>query len=152
MRKVLILIAAAALLCTAAPVMAADWEFYGIALFRTFWERDSKEVDTGGTNLAGNTESDSDLIWGRQHNVEFGATVQAGDIGGKVAIRPLESHQANDPGGGSGFDGGDFKELYGTWDFGMGELLLGKTLGPLNFFPSNQVYYDNAGLVHGVRP
>jgi hypothetical protein len=58
MRKVLILIAAAALLCTAVPAMAADWEFFGIANIRTQWRsadqesRDNTQVVNPATGVA----------------------------------------------------------------------------------------------------
>jgi hypothetical protein len=149
MRKVLILIAAAALLCTAAPAMAADWEFFGIANIRTQW-MSGNDRSKDGTQLGApeannddivNILSDDDLQWGRMLTGAIGATVQAGDIGGKFNIRVLEGT------GEVNTTPGNFTELYGTWNFGPGELLVGKTLTPINFFPSAQVSLDDFGLV-----
>jgi len=146
MRKVLILIAAAALLCTAVPAMAADWEFFGIANIRTQWRsadqesRDNTQVVNPATGMAVQN-SEGDLMWDRMVTGSIGATVQAGNIGGKFNMRVLEASGNVDT------TAGNMTELYGTWDFGMGQLLVGKTLGPVNFFPSAQVSLDDFGMV-----
>ncbi len=146
MRKVLILIAAAALLCTSVPAMAADWEFFGVANFRTQWRsantesRDNMQVVDSVTGVAAQ-KSDGDLEWDRMVTGALGATVQAGAIGGKFMWRVLEASGNVDT------TAGNMAEFYGTWDFGMGQLLVGKTLGPVNFFPSAQVSLDDFGLV-----
>jgi hypothetical protein len=80
----------------------------------------------------------------------FGGSVQAGDVGGFVAFRPLENsiHQ----------NGGDFFQMYGTWNFGAGTLLVGKTFGPVNWFGSNMVFLDEncclgfGGILSYVKP
>ena len=51
--------------------------------------------------------------------------------------RPLEAVGHN----------GDFAQLSASWDFGGGSLLIGKDMGPVNFFPSSQVFNDDMGLV-----
>lgn len=142
MRKIIVLLVACAFLAAfTVPARAADWSFYGISMFRTFIEKDSKEHAGGNPGGVANSFDDTDLLWGREHDTEIGAVVDAGDIGGKFAYRPLEASPAANQAA------GDFKELYGTWKFGAGTILIGKTLGPVNHFPSSQVMYDNMGLV-----
>ncbi|WP_319523174.1 hypothetical protein [uncultured Desulfosarcina sp.] len=115
MKKLFIIFA---ILCLAAPVMAADWSFYGSSRINT-WR---------SVNDIGNpTESDDDTTWGQQGNSRLGATVKLNDqIGG-------------------GFEYGtgvNVRKLYGTYTFGNGaELLLGQTYTPTgNYFYSNSVY------------
>ena len=101
MRKVLILIAAAALLCTAAPAMAADWEFFGIANIQTQWMSASGDSNDGTlveeiSDSGVDTDyllSDSDLQWGRMLTGAIGATVSAGDI---IAIAGLKEASVAD--------------------------------------------------------
>jgi len=135
MRKLLVLIAAGAFLVAyTAPAIAAEWDFFGSVRFRTFMADDS-EKSPG----AAGTFSDSDLHWGRHCDNAIGASVSAGDISGRFMYRPLEAHDV--------IHGGDFAQLSATWDFGGGSLLIGKDLGPVNFFPSGQVWMDDMGLV-----
>jgi len=133
MRKLFVLLAAGAFLVAfTLPVIAAEWEFSGNSMFRTFIADDSEKSPgaVGG-------KSDDDLFWGRHVDTNIGATVSAGDITGRFMYRPLESS----------IHGNDFAQLYGSWNFGTGSLLIGKDLGPVNFFPSSQVYLDDMGLV-----
>jgi hypothetical protein len=53
-------------------------------------------------------------------------------------FRPVETGFTQD---------GDFSMMYGTCNFGPGTLLVGKGLGPVNFFPSNMVFLDEHGAV-----
>ena len=135
MRKLLVLIAAGAFLVAyTVPAMAAEWDFFGSVGFRTFIADDDEKSPgaVGG-------KSDDDLHWGRFCDNAIGATVDAGDITGKFMYRPLEAHDT--------IHGGDFAQLSASWNFGAGSLLIGKDLGPVNFFPSGQVYNDDMGLV-----
>ncbi len=141
MRKLLVLIAAGALVVAfTVPAIAADWEFNGRVAFRTFMVQDSEEAarEFKGFDPAGNVD-DSDLYWGRYCDNWIGATVTAGPITGKFMYRPLEAHPT--------IGSGDFAQLSASYDFGGWSLLLGKDLGPVNFFPSGQVYLDDMGLV-----
>ncbi len=131
MRKLFVLLAAGAFLVAyTVPAIAAEWDFAGNVMFRTFMESDDKTATGTGFD-------DDDLLWGRDAGVSFSGKVQSGDIGGYVQWRPVESQVHS----------GDFSMLYGTWDFGGGVLTLGKAMGPANFFPSSQVWLDNQGLV-----
>jgi hypothetical protein len=158
MRKLFALIAAAALVAAfTLPAAAAEWNFFGDVKFRTFWADDDSETvfvggDRGQTYFGpGVTHfDDGDLAWGHSVGTAFGGSVQAGDVGGFVAFRPLENsiHQ----------NGGDFFQVYGTWNFGAGTLLVGKTFGPVNWFGSNMVFLDEncclgfGGILSYVKP
>jgi hypothetical protein len=114
-----------AILCLAAPAMAADWNFYGSARFATF----SVDVDP---DVAG-TDSDTDTQWDQQGNSRIGATVKFNDqIGG-------------------GFEMSDSfgkRKLYGTYTFGNGgELLIGQTYTPTTYFYSNSVFDGDGDLL-----
>jgi len=123
MKKLFIIFA---ILCLAAPAMAADWNFYGSARMATF----SVDVDADD-----GTDSDTDTQWAQQGNSRFGATVKVNDqIGG-------------------GFEMSDSfgkRKLYGTYTFGSGaQLLLGQTYTPSALFYSNSVY-DGDGDLLGI--
>jgi len=124
MKKLFIIFA---ILCLAAPAMAADWNFYGSARMATF----SVDVDE---DIPG-VESDTDTQWAQQGNSRIGATVKFNDeIGG-------------------GFEMSDSfgkRKLYGTYSFGnSGQLLLGQTYAPSAIFASNSVY-DGDGDLLGI--
>lgn len=131
MRKLFVLLAAGAFLVAyTVPAIAAEWNWAGNVMFRTYMESDDKKATGTGYD-------DDDLLWGRGADVSLSASVEAGDISGFVQWRPVESQVHS----------GDFSMLYGTWDFGGGKLTIGKAMGPANFFPSSQVWLDNQGLV-----
>ena len=135
MRKLLVLLVASAFVVGfTVPAVAADWTFFGDSKFHTFWIEESKE----SAGAPGGLFDDEDLFWGRSAGVAVGASVSAGDIGGFFQFRPIETGFTMD---------GDFSMMYGTWNFGAGTLVVGRALGPVNFFPSNMVFLDEHGLV-----
>jgi hypothetical protein len=124
MKKLFIIFA---ILCLAAPAMAADWNFYGSARMATF--RVDVDPDVPGV------DSDTDTAWGQQGNSRIGATVKFNDeIGGAFEMS----------------DSFGKRKLYGTYAFGSSELLLGQTCTPVSSqFYSNSVY-DGDGDLLGV--
>jgi len=136
MKKLLVLLAAVAFVVGfTLPAMSADWSFYGSSRMSTFFESDSEEATGTGFD-------DDDLTWGLQGNSRLGATVKAGAIGG-------------------GFEygsGPNLRKLYGTWNFGGGQILVGQTYTPVNYFISNQVWAGDTdmlpygGIYDGRRP
>ncbi|MDY6791473.1 MAG: porin [Thermodesulfobacteriota bacterium] len=128
MKKLFILIVAVAMVAAfTVPAMAeAEWNFYGSARFTTFSVDD--DPDTPGV------DSDRDTTWDQQGNSRIGATVKFNDeIGG-------------------GFEMSDSfgkRKLYGTYNFGAGQLLIGQTYTPADYFYSNSVY-DGDGDLLGV--
>ncbi|MBW2607133.1 MAG: porin [Deltaproteobacteria bacterium] len=128
MKKLFILFIAVAMVAAfTVPAMAdAEWNFYGSARMATFSVDD--DPDTPGV------DSDTDTQWAQQGNSRIGATVKFNDeIGG-------------------GFEMSDSfgkRKLYGTYNFGAGQLLLGQTYTPSANFYSNSVY-DGDGDLLGV--
>ena len=126
MKKLFIIFA---VLCLAAPAMAADWNFYGSARFATFYSSVDKDIP-------GDNDTINRLQWAQQGNSRLGATVVVNDqIGG-------------------GFEYGtgvNLRKLYGTYTFGGGsELLIGQTYTPLgSYFYSNSVF-DGDGDLLGI--
>lgn len=121
MKKLFIIFA---ILCLAAPAMAADWNFYGSARFTTFYV--DKDPDMPGI------DSDDDLQWEPQSNSRIGATVKFNDeIGGAFEMG----------------DDMNKRKLYGTYNFGGGQLLIGQTYTPVNILASNSVFDDDGGLL-----
>jgi hypothetical protein len=122
MRKLFALFVAIALVGGfAVSAMAAEWSFYGSARMSTFHEDFDEEAgDDAGTT------------WNLQGNARIGATAKAGAIGG-------------------GFEygsGPNLRKLYGTWNFGAGELKIGQDYTPLgSMFYSNQVWASDEDLL-----
>jgi hypothetical protein len=119
-----------AILCLAAPAMAADWNFYGSARMATFYTVVDKDAPAPNDDTINRTE------WDAQGNSRIGANVKVNDqIGG-------------------GFEMSDSfgkRKLFGTYTFGGGsQLLLGQTYTPTStFFYSNSVY-DGDGDLLGI--
>jgi hypothetical protein len=125
MRKVLVLIAAVALVAAfAAPALAAEWGFYGSARMTTFWD----DLDAQASGLG---FDDDDVTWALQGNSRIGANVKAGDITGRFEY-------------GTGVN---LRLLYAEYDFGSWRLLLGQTYGPVNIFISNQVWGGDTDML-----
>jgi len=138
MRKLFVLLAAVVFVVAfTVPAMAADWGFYGSARMTTF----NNDVTPAGVN----PQSDEDLIWDMQGNSRIGANVKAGAIGGKFEY-------------GTGGGNANIRQLFGTWNFGGGTLLLGQTYTPVFGLYSNQVWgSDNdlfayGGIYSGRKP
>ena len=121
-RTLTILLAALFLLACYVPVSAADWDLYGSARMATFWTDASEE-------LGDDTQLDHSL----QGNSRIGAHVDAGAIGGRFEY-------------GTGVN---TRLLYGTFDVGPGQLLVGQHYTPygLGSFISTQVYGGDAGML-----
>jgi len=122
MKKLFIIFA---IICLAAPVMAAEWDFYGSARMSTF--RTSNDV-----GLPGATADDDDTTWAQQGNSRIGAHVKLNDqIGGRFEMS----------------DSFGKRMLYGTYNFGNSQLLLGQTYTPSTSFYSNSVYAGDGDLL-----
>jgi hypothetical protein len=103
---------------------AAEWNFYGSARVKTFYE------DTENIGVPDTKNYDHDL----QSNARIGSRVKVSDT--------LKGHFEYGSSGGNA----NIRQLYGEWDFGAGELLIGKSYTPLNLELSNQVYRTDEDL------
>jgi hypothetical protein len=124
MKKLFVLLAAIAMAGVfTVTSMAAEWDIYGSARMRTYSVDKSKE-------RTGTDYSDRDLDWDIDKVLSrIGFKAQAGDLRGLIEIRPL--------------DGSYVRHWYGAWNFGPGELLIGKTWPLANFLTSGLNYTTN---------
>ena len=127
MKKLIVILAAIAMVgAFTATTMAAEWNFYGSARFATFYTT----YDDGN----GATPDQNNVQWAQQGNSRIGATVKFNDeIGGKFEMS----------------DSFGKRLLYGTYNFGAGQLLIGQEYAPSTSFYSNSVY-DGDGDLLGV--
>jgi len=133
MKKLFVVFAAAGLLVAfAGSAIAADWGFYGSMRFQTFWESDSKDVQ--------GTFSDDDLTWEYMSSgtTRIGANVKAGDIGGRFEYghKPASNYIFT-------------RLLYGTWNFGAGQLLVGQDYTPFYKGISKRAWGDGTMSSYG---
>jgi hypothetical protein len=134
MKKLLIIFA---ILCLAAPAMAADWNFYGNFRMATWWVDDDYDGDLVDPRYGGTYRDNADLQWENGGNSRIGANVDVNDqIGGGVEI---------------GFDvGSDMytRKIFGTYTFGGGsQLMIGKNYTPSAMFYSNSVFGGDGDLL-----
>jgi hypothetical protein len=128
MKKLFILFVAVAMVAAfTVPAMAeAEWNFYGSARMSTFYVDDDPDVI--------GVDGDKGTVWAQQGNSRIGATVKFNDeIGGKFEMS----------------DSFGKRQLFGTYNFGAGQLLLGQTYTPTTNFYSNSVY-DGDGDMLGI--
>jgi hypothetical protein len=174
MKKLMVFGLALAMVFAALPAFAAssqeaDWAFYGQARMWTAWESASSDTAnakailneaTGGalgslvagnlggaaigwTDNEGNTHSNGQLDWKMGSTARVGANVKWGSVSGGFEFRTF-----NVPEGGDYFV--DLALLYGKWDFGSGNLEVGKDYPPYFFLISN-VCGPGAGECSGVN-
>ena len=146
MKKLTILIAAAALVCFSVPAMAVDWNFYGNARMATFW---TSEDFGDKLNDAGTDDKDSGLQWDLQSNSRIGVNVKADHIRAQVELGLADTAGDDEP--------VTTRRVWGEWNFGAGKFKVGKDYTPINQFLSGQVARGDAGLLgrgfmYGGRP
>ena len=120
MKKLWVSITMVALVLAFCLPASAGWDFYGSARMTTFY--------TDTDEAAGDSQ---DLQWDLQSNSRIGANVKNNDISGRFEY-------------GTGVN---LRILYGAWNFGAGELLVGQTYTPATVFNSNQVFNADDGLL-----
>jgi len=126
MRKLLILLAATALVVAFTLPAAAEVSFYGDARMNTGWT--SFDADRAGVDTVDNVRWAQDV-----DNSRLGANFQEGSVGGNVEIRPNSASV--------------MRHWYGWWDFGGGKLIVGQTWTP-TFAPVACACYEG-GLTAG---
>jgi hypothetical protein len=130
MRKLLVLLSAVALIVAfTMPVAAADKEvsFYGQVWMDTYMESKSLgDLD------------DDDLRWNLNDNgtSRFGANFKWGNMSANAEIRPLSASM--------------YRQWWGAWDFGRGNLLVGHTWSPLYVYPTITNQSHAGGSMGGI--
>lgn len=124
MKKLLVILL---VLGMAAPVMAADWNFYGNARMNIgSYARDKNFVGSGTWGAGDGVNDDTDTYWHLQSNSRIGANVKASDaVSGRFELG-LGSSVA-------------LRLIYGTWNFGAGWLRVGQDYTPADILYSNQI-------------
>ena len=121
------MIVAAAIVLISMSVNASEWDFYGSARVQTFI------TDSDLNNTTDFSES-------LQGNSRIGARVRVSDeVGGRFEY-------------GASAGNANVRLLYGTWDFGVGQLTVGQDYTPLYMPVSNQVYGSDNGLAGWGEP
>jgi hypothetical protein len=141
MKKLIVLTAVFAMVF-AGTALAADWNFYGSARMQLFSNSMSKESagnSYAGNPLAGaNGNSWTETSFDMQKNTRLGANVSAGDVKGRFEYGSAGAPTSSVAGVGT-------RILYGSWNFGSGEMLVGQTYVPTYYGMSNSVYLTDNG-------
>jgi hypothetical protein len=127
MKKLFIIFA---ILCLAAPAMAADWNFYGSSRMTTFYTSVDKDAPAPNDDTINRTE------WYLQKNSRIGANVKVNDqIGGRFEY-------------GTGVN---LRLLFGTYTFPDGsQLLIGQTYTPASQYFYSKSVFDGDGALKGL--
>ena len=139
MKKLIIILAAIAMVGSFTATAMADVELYGSARFRTYWQ----DVDDG-------TDSDSDLEWRMGHLSRFGANFKSDKITGKFEL----DARAGGAGATDNIEAGSqasrlgnmrLRHLWGEYDFDSFRLMIGQNF-PLFDAPVSSINYYSGGL------
>jgi len=123
MKRLTVLIVTTFFIFSATAFAGADWQFYGSSRMETYSYTHDLSAD-----------KDQRLTkWNIQGNSRIGARVKTNDngIGGRFEY-------------GTGVN---LRRLYGTWNFGSGEVLIGHTEMPSTYWESNQVWDVDTDLI-----
>ena len=122
---------------SALQAAAIDWEIYGIAKVKTFYEYN--EAADGKTFADGETD-DLDFDMGLQGNSRVGVKAKVSEeLSGVAELGVSESAVTT-------------RHLYGTWKFEGGALTIGQTRTPIGRQDSLRVWGDDAGLTAFGEP
>ena len=110
---------------------AVDWEFYGIAKVKTFYEFNQA---ADGKTFADGDDQDADFDMGLQANSRVGAKVKVNDSLSGVAELGISDSSVTT------------RHLYGTWKYDGGAFTIGQTRTPIGRQDSLRVWGDDAGL------
>ena len=142
MKKLIVILAAIAMVGAFTATAMADVDLYGSARFRSYYA----DVDNG---VAG-AESDSDLEWRMGHLTRFGANFKSDKITGafemdaRAGAAGVTGNIEADSGA-SRLGNMRLRHLWGQYDFGAGKLLIGQTW-PLYELPVSGINYYSGGL------
>jgi len=146
MKKFIVLFAVLAMVFAFTATAMADVSMWGSARFMTY-------VEKSDSDYAGNTLGfdDTDTQWTLGTLSRFGAKFTGGDVGGmwEMDARQMAGSAWNRNASGGSLSHatslGDvrMRHLFGTWNFGSGQLLIGQTWPLTNFFVSHLNYTTN---------
>jgi hypothetical protein len=144
MKKLIVILAAIAMVGSFTATAMADVDLYGSARFRTYYAT----VDSGAPGV----DSDSDLEWRMGHLTRFGANFKSDKITGKFEMDARAGGGANPgtanleaSGGASGIGNMRLRQLWGQYDFGAGKLMIGQNY-PLFDAPVSGINYYSGGF------
>ncbi len=138
MKKFLIMFAAVAMVAAFTASAMADVSLYGSARFNTYSIKTDKEWTGTGFD-------DRDTQWRMGNLSRFGAIFKGDTVGGRFELDARTNQPDSATDGASGVGAMRLRLLYGTWNFGAGELLFGQNYPLYNFAISN-VAYTTGGL------
>ena len=122
---------------TALPSQAAEWNFYGSARVKTWYEW-TESAD--GKTFASGDEDDTDFDIGMQANSRVGAKVKVDDkVSGWGELGVSDKDVT-------------LRHLIGNWDFEWGTLTIGQTRTPIGRQDSLRAHGDDAGLTAFGEP
>jgi hypothetical protein len=143
MKKLIIIFAALAMVAAFTASAMAEATLYGSARFNTYTVKTDKEWN--GTNY-----DDRDTQWRLGNLSRFGAIFKGDTVSGRFEIDARNGGAGTSPvdsntDGASGLGNLRLRLLYGTWNFGSGELLIGQNY-PLYNFAISSVAFTTGGL------
>jgi len=143
MKKLIIMLAALAMVAAFTASAMADVSLYGSARFNTY------SVDTD-KEFSGLNFDTRDTQWRMGNLSRFGAIFKGDTVGGRFELDARNGSKGTyspdtDTTGASGLGNMRLRLLYGTWNFGSGELLIGQNY-PLYNFAISSIAYTTGGL------
>jgi hypothetical protein len=151
MKKLIIMLAALARVAGFTASAMADVSLYGSARFHTERGDTDKEFtgtlsDFTATSLTGEKDFDTRHTQWRMGNLSrFGAIFKGDTVGGRFEMDARTNQADTDTDGASGLGAMRLRLLYGTWNFGSGELLIGQNY-PLYNFAISSIAFTTGGL------
>jgi len=138
MKKLIIVFAAFAMVAAFTASAMAEATLYGSARFNTYSIHKDKE-------WTGTGYSDQDTQWRMGNLSRFGAIFKGDTVSGRFEMDARTNQADSKTNGGSGVGGMRLRLLYGTWDFGSGQLLIGQNY-PLYNFAISSIAFTTGGL------
>lgn len=126
MKKLIVLTALFAMVLGGTAI-AADWNFYGSSRMALFSNNQDKDL---AANPLTTSSDNRYTTFAQQGNSRIGANVAAGDVKGRFEYGTTVN----------------LRLLYGTWNFGSGEMSVGQMYNPTYYGLSNQVYDGDNGM------
>jgi hypothetical protein len=141
MKKLIVILAAIAMVVSFTATAMAEVDLYGSARFRTYWW----SVDSGTPG----SDSDDDLEWRMGHLSRFGANFKSDKITGKFELDAravgATTDQIEGISGSSGLGQMRLRHLWGEYDFGAGKLMIGQNY-PLFDAPVSGINFYSGGF------